>query len=116
MRVIIAGSRQVTNYKALKAAIDTCPWKDKIDVVISGTARGADQLGERWARENNIPCMRFPADWRLLGKAAGPIRNAQMANVGEGLIALWDGKSRGTHNMIETAKAGGLQIHIHMVY
>jgi hypothetical protein len=54
----------------------------------------------------------FPADWKTHGKAAGPIRNRQMAKNAEALIALWDGNSRGTKNMIETATKLGLKVYV----
>jgi hypothetical protein len=100
MKTIIAGSRSFSNYKLLK---DFCD-KFNITEVISGTAPGADRLGERYALERGIPIKRFPADWIKYGKSAGYIRNEQMADHGERLIAFWDGYSRGTYNMIKIAK------------
>jgi len=79
---------------------------------VSGTARGADQLGERYAKERGYFIQRFPADWNAYGKAAGYIRNRKMAEYADALIAFWDGKSRGTLNMISLAKECGLQIRI----
>lgn len=113
MRTIIAGSRDIVNFNLLKEAITKCDWVPT--VVISGTARGADQLGEDWAEENNIPVERFPANWELYGKRAGYIRNEQMADNAEALIALWDGASRGTWHMINIAKAKGLKVYVHIV-
>lgn len=100
LRVIIAGSR---NYpggalgveRAVKAA------GFHIDTVIVGGARGADMAGERWAHFNDIPVEVFQADWDTHGKKAGMIRNAEMARNADALIALWDGKSRGTLDMIK---------------
>lgn len=114
MRTIIAGSRTVTDYHHVEQAVRDCGWKPT--VVISGTARGADQLGEAWARENAVPLERFPADWDHYGKRAGYVRNKQMAEHADALIVLWDGKSRGTAHMIETANHYGLDIYIHLVY
>jgi len=76
--------------------------------VVSVGAAGVDSLGERWARENGIPVKRSPADWKAHGRAAGPIRNRQMVEYADALIALWDGTSRGAANMIGEAKARGL--------
>jgi len=59
-----------------------------------------DGLAEEWARENGIPIKRFPADWDKHGKAAGPIRNRAMAEYADALLAVWDGESKGTANMI----------------
>ena len=67
----------------------------------------ADRLGERYARERGYQIQRFPADWDGDGSSAGPIRNAKMADNAHALIAFWDGHSRGTKNMIETAASKG---------
>ena len=79
--------------------------------IVSGTARGADQLGERYAREKGFSIKRFPADWSL-GKVAGYLRNKEMAEYANGLVAFWDGKSRGTKMMIDLAKEHGLSIRV----
>lgn len=104
MKVIIAGSREFTDYNLLKTKIDYMRnnGQFKIDEIVSGTARGADRLGEQYAADNNISVKQFPADWDTHGKAAGHIRNKQMAEYADALIAVWDGKSKGTKNMIET--------------
>ena len=110
MRTIIAGSRTATNYDDLLRAIEAAPWKPTL--VISGTARGADELGERWARENAIPLLRIPAEWATYGRRAGYLRNLEMAKQAHALIALWDGTSRGTVHMIETARSNGLEVFV----
>jgi len=69
--------------------------------IISGRAKGADRLGERFAQEHNIPTQLFPADWNTHGRKAGFIRNLKMAKAADILIAFWDGQSRGTQHMIE---------------
>lgn len=99
MRVIIAGSRSYPGWidgvdRAVKAS------GFEIAIVISGVARGADTAGGMWAYANNIPVESYSADWDKYGRKAGPIRNQQMANEADALIALWDGKSRGTRDMI----------------
>lgn len=112
MKIIVAGSRDVTESE-VRAALTLCPWVGFVSVIVSGTARGADTFGERWAQENNIEIIRFPADWERYGRRAGPIRNEVMANNAEGLVAVWDGKSRGTRSMINLALKHGLRV---MVY
>lgn len=99
LRVIIAGSRSYPGWidgvdRAVKAS------GFEIVAVISGEARGADAAGGMWACVNNIPVEGYPADWDKHGRKAGPIRNQQMADAADALIALWDGKSRGTRDMI----------------
>lgn len=111
MRVIIAGSRTI-NEKDVREALHRCPWVGFISAVVSGTARGADEFGENWAREHSININKFPADWEKFGKRAGPLRNKEMAENAEGLIAVWDGQSRGTFSMIDLAKKRGLRISV----
>lgn len=79
-----------------------------ITTVISGHAPGADTLGEIYADDNDIPVELHPADWNRYGKAAGHIRNAQMADVADAAVIMWDGKSKGTKNMIHEMKKRGL--------
>jgi hypothetical protein len=107
MKTIIAGSRTFDSLSTLNEAIAMVPWE--ITEVVSGTARGADQLGETWAHAKGIPLKRYPADWDTHGKSAGYIRNEVMAKYGDGLVAFWDGKSRGTEHMINLAKKHGLR-------
>ena len=113
MRTIIAGSRDNVCYNDLLEALAATEWQPT--VVISGTARGADRLGERWAKENDITTELYPADWDKHGKSAGYKRNAEMARNAEALIALWDHKSKGTKHMIDLATKAGLVVYIHRV-
>lgn len=114
-RVIIAGTRSFNDYELLR---DSCnnllseKQRTHIVVVISGTARGADQMGERYARERGFQLRRFPADWEQYGKSAGHIRNAKMADNADALIAFWDGESKGTKNMIDNARRKGLAVRV----
>lgn len=101
MKVIIAGTRDFKDYGLLKIVVNQYHKIYGITEVVSGTAKGADELGERWAKENNIPIKKFPAEWKKHGRAAGPIRNEQMAEYADYLIAFWDGTSKGTKNMID---------------
>lgn len=110
MRIIIAGSRGITEYAMVDRAVRESEFP--ITEVISGGARGADRLGEEWARRNEIPIRRFMADWERHGKRAGLVRNEEMADHAEGLIAVWDGQSPGTKHMIETAEKKGLKVFI----
>ena len=110
MKTIIAGTRTFTNYKLLSEAMENLPWQPS--TIISGAARGADKLGERWAKANDIPIEQFPADWQKFGKSAGYRRNVQMAEAAEALVAFWDGKSRGTNHMLKIAKERNLKIEV----
>ena len=113
-KVVIAGSRTITDKKLLDDAIHESGFD--ISEVISGTARGVDQLGEQWAQEHNIPIRKFPADWTKYGKSAGYRRNEEMIiyvyqNRGA-VIALWDGSSLGTQHTIDLAKKYKIPIYI----
>jgi hypothetical protein len=99
MKVIIAGSRNVNNYSLVVQAIERSGFN--ITEVVCGCAVGIDRLGEQWARANNIPIKEMPADWNRNGKAAGPMRNRDMAEYADAAIVIWDGQSRGSRNMIE---------------
>ena len=97
-KVIVAGSRTFNNYQLLKTELDKR--KDKISEVVCGEAKGADSFGKTWAIQNNIPVTSFPVDWHTYGAAAGYIRNHQMGDYADELIAFWDGQSKGTKDMI----------------
>lgn len=110
MRVIVAGGRFYNDYEKVKSVLDRCPCE--ISAVVCGMARGADMLGYQWAREKNIPILKYPADWDKYGKAAGHIRNKEMAENADVLIAFWDGESRGTKNMIDIAREKGIITYV----
>lgn len=114
MRTIIAGSRNIGDYNILLEAITESGFN--ITAVISGTARGVDRLGERYAEENNIILEKYPAEWNNLGKRAGYVRNIKMAENADALIALWDGYSKGTGHMIDIANNHNLKIYIKISY
>jgi YspA, cpYpsA-related SLOG family len=98
MQLIIAGSRTFTDYQLLCQTL--APDRHRITQVITGGAKGADQLGYRWAWKHTIRHQLFRADWERFGKSAGVRRNYQMAQAGDLLLAFWDGRSAGTQHMI----------------
>lgn len=110
VKLIVAGSRGFADYRSLCDAIDDLDLY--IDLIISGTAKGADQMGERYAREHGIPVIRMPADWATHGKSAGYKRNEEMAKAATHCIVFWDGKSRGTKHMINLAKKYNLEFTV----
>lgn len=114
-KVIIAGTRDFSDYGLLREKCDAILSNKRDDsniIIVSGTARGADRLGEQYARERGYRIERYPADWDRDGNSAGPIRNAKMADNAHALIAFWDGQSRGTKHMIDIAKAKGLAVRV----
>ena len=112
MKTIIAGSRNITDFSTVCEAIDESGFQ--VTEVVSGKARGVDTLGEKWAKVVGVPVKEFPADWDTHGRAAGYIRNKEMAKYGDRLVAIWDGKSSGTKHMINLAKKYDLEVYIHM--
>jgi YspA, cpYpsA-related SLOG family len=113
LKTIIAGSRNITDLDLLEQFIEKSGLQ--ITTVISGSARGIDKLGETWADKHDIPVLRYPAEWKKYGRGAGPVRNKDMVDNAEACIVLWDGRSKGTKNMIDLAHKKGLLIHIYKV-
>ena len=113
MNLIIAGCRDFTDRDFIYEGMDSFITDHGTPrLIIEGGATGVDRIAGHYANDNNIPLMVFRADWTKYGRAAGPIRNEEMAKHGTHLLAFWDGKSRGTKNMIETAKRHGLTVAV----
>lgn len=111
--MIIAGSRSIRDMKVLEAAIQNAGYE--ITEVVSGGAGGVDSLGEEWALNHRIPCRSFKVEgfeWEQ-GRDAGHKRNERMAVYGDALIAVWDGTSTGTPDMIRRMKAHGKPHYVH---
>lgn len=140
MRLIIAGSRGVRNGLWVDQSVGFALYEfglvpmfgtfrdyvhRAVTEVVSGGARGVDELGERWAAAHGVHCHRMRADWARLGRNAGLIRNRAMAEyaaAGEaiglgrgGLVAVWDGASPGTNHMIHEAEECGLRVYVRRV-
>lgn len=112
MKVIIAGSRNFDNFELLKNKCDLILSNVIVDEIVSGTAKGVDMLGEKYANYKNFKIMRFPADWDVFGKRAGFLRNEEMAKYADALIAFWDGESKGTKHMINLANKYNLKVRV----
>lgn len=112
-KIIVAGTRTFNNYQVLRYILDTFidALEDTDIEIVSGGARGADTLGEKYAAEHSLPLKIFPAKWDQYGKRAGYLRNAQMADYADILVAFWDGKSKGTQHMISLAENKGLDVY-----
>lgn len=99
MKVIIAGSRGITDYDTVFDAVKASGFI--LTEVVSGMAKGVDTLGELYAASKRLPVKQFPANWELYGKRAGYKRNAQMGDYADAAIAIRLNNSRGTSHMIE---------------
>ncbi|WP_373124749.1 DUF2493 domain-containing protein [Blautia producta] len=112
-RCVVAGCRNFKDYSLVERVM-----MHKLEVfgqrliIISGGAQGADALGERFAEEHQLRIERYPADWDKYGRAAGPIRNEQMAQAAHMVVVFWDGKSKGTESMIKMACKYGREMQI----
>jgi hypothetical protein len=117
-RVIVAGSRDFDDYGLVRKTLDEIlvNMPPSNTCIVSGTARGADMLGERYARERGYKVAPFPAKWRdekgNYDPSAGHTRNARMAEIATHLVAYWDGQSRGTAGMIALASGRGIETRI----
>lgn len=110
-RVIVAGSRDFNDYEFLKERLDHLLTKKLEDfeiIIVSGTAYGADKLGERYANEKGFGIDRYPADWNQYGKSAGYMRNTQMAENAEACVVFRVNNSKGSTHMINIANEKNL--------
>ena len=113
MRTIIAGSRNITDMALLNQVMLKIDWKPTL--ILCGRAHGVDWLGEQWAKANSIALKYYPAQWDKYGKMAGYLRNIQMAENADALVALWDGKSKGTKHMIDIVTEKNLKIFVETI-
>lgn len=107
IRLAVVGSRSFVNYPLLKQQLDKIQLQVNIEVIVSGGAKGADLMAERWAEENNIPTQIYKPDWKKYGNAAGPMRNKDIVADADLVIAFWNGWSSGTASSIGLAKEMG---------
>lgn len=111
MKTIIAGSRKADlSMSRLMEIIGSAGFP--ITEVVSGHSGNVDLLGEQWAKGMKLPITLFKAAWSEYGASAGPRRNRQMADYAQALIAIWDGKSRGTLSMIKEATKKELTVYV----
>lgn len=111
MKTIIAGSRGIEHVDVVAFAVEQSGFV--ITEIASGMARGVDLAAVEYAHRMGIPLVPFPADWDNEGRSAGFNRNVRMADWGDQLIAIWDGKSKGTKHMIDIAKKAGLRVFVY---
>lgn len=104
MNLGIVGSRKFNDEKLLFDTLNKFHDRYPVGKVITGGAKGADKLAEKWADSCNIQCDIYLPEWERYGKSAGIIRNARIVAESDGVIAFWDGESKGTKNSIERAE------------
>lgn len=114
-KILIAGSREYDNYEEAEAVLDALV-KDHVGecdiVILSGSCRGADMIGERYAEQHRFEIKRYPADWKRYGRAAGSIRNEEMVRAADMVICFWDGESRGSRSLIKSVERLGKEISV----
>ncbi len=118
MRILICGSRHFNDYQKLCNEMDELNLDEvQLITIISGHARGADTLGEKYAEECGWELDVYPADWKTYGKRAGPIRNSKMLKEGKPdlVVAFRGPNSRGTQNMIDQSLKAGVKIIVHEI-
>ena len=116
MKIIVAGGRNFDSYTLLETALNfylARLQRNHIKIaILSGAARGADTLAEKYALTNGHSLERYPANWDRDGKSAGYKRNTLMSDKADALVAFWDTKSKGTKHMFDTAKQKGLRVRV----
>lgn len=112
MRLVVAGSRDIDNRVAVQTILNNFLARHDVDEIMTGGARGVDDMAHRFAEERGIDNYVVKADWEEHGRAAGPIRNEKMAKMGDALLAIWDGKSSGTRSMIDNALNHSLDVTV----
>lgn len=117
MKLAVVGSRNFDEqfYDEIKYILSTLIEREPVDTIVSGGAKGVDSMAERFADENRISKVIFPAQWGVYGTSAGMIRNKKIVDYCDKLVAFWDGKSPGTKNSIDLAKEQDKLLKVYML-
>ena len=110
MKVGIIGSRGFNNYELVDEVMNE--HIDEVEVIVSGGAKGADTIGEFWAKQNNKNLLIFKPEWGKFGKRAGFIRNQDIVKNSDLVLAFWDGQSKGTKNSIDLCEKFGIPVKV----
>lgn len=110
----VVGSRNISEsrYPEFEPRITEAMQSTGCDAIVSGGARGADRIAEIYAVKHGVPILVVPARWDKYGKVAGMLRNSEIVKQCHALLAIWDGKSKGTGDSIKKAMSAGKCIHI----
>lgn len=106
MKVLVTGGRTYDDYEYLSACLN----KVQVDLIINGTAKGADQMSTKWAEEKKLPVLMYPALWQKEGMSAGILRNIRMLEEGRPHLVVAFAGGKGTAHMKSVAKAAGVPV------
>lgn len=115
MRVLVCGDREWTDRELIYNELDQLHQAVGLTSIVEGCARGADSIAEDWATQRRVTCHHFPADWKRLGKSAGPLRNRQMIQMKPHLVLAFHhdiANSKGTKDMIKVARAHDVRYQV----
>ena len=112
MKLAVVGSRNFDDYAWMEQCIFSFVRAEDLEAVVSGGARGADALAERFAASHGVPLVVVPADWKKFGRSAGPVRNSEIVRPADGGVAFWDGCSPGTRDTLARARLAGRRVMI----
>ena len=115
-RLVVAGTRTITDGDVVIDAIERSQFPFPDAQIVTGGAPGVDTIARDHANDTpGASSIVFTADWQTYGDRAGPIRNREMAAYGDGLVAVWDGASRGTRSMINAALDAPIPVEVTLV-
>lgn len=106
MKIAVIGSREIDNINLAKHLPAEC------DEIVSGGARGVDTLAANYAKENGLKLTEFLPNYEAFGRSAPIIRNRTIVDYSDGVIAFWDGTSRGTAYVISYCNKTGKPVKI----
>ena len=101
MKIAVIGSRDFEDYALLESKLNTL---ENITSIISGGAKGADSLAEQYALQHSIDVVVIKPDWKRYNRGAGLVRNKEIVDMADLVVAFWNGKSKGTLDVIEYSK------------
>jgi hypothetical protein len=103
MKLAVIGSREFNNYAMMVMFLDAYVACNSELIIVSGGARGADKLSERYAEEHGLETIIFLPDYDKYKKAAPFIRNSDIINAADEVLSFWDGTSNGTRDSMNKA-------------
>lgn len=110
MRLLICGGRDFADRAMFARAMTLQCLHRRPTVIIEGGARGADALAREWAKHRGVENETYPADWKAHGRAAGPMRNQRMLEIGRPDMVMAFPGGPGTADMVRRAEVAGVQV------